>query len=243
MFCHSEYYTRALRPNGGECMPYHINADEVSLDDLKKRLQKTDLVPSRAALMNDLAGKINILKSHGIKTLAGLRFAVKTPKRLESLTGKAGIDREYLVLLRREIESYFPKPYLLMKFTWLPLEEIEIFEKDGIRDTATFYESFIGEETRIKPAGSARVNKEVFKELLCLCDLVRIQWTSPTAARMYVQAGYVSAHNVASANAEAFCNDLMRINEGDRYFKGKIGLRDVKRLIHSAGYLKSTTPQ
>jgi len=29
------------------------------------------------------------------------------------------------------------------------------------------------------------------------------------------------------------------VNEGDRFFKGKIGLRDIKRLVWSAGFVPS----
>ncbi len=32
-------------------MPYHIDAEKVSLDELRKRIEETDLVPSRASLL------------------------------------------------------------------------------------------------------------------------------------------------------------------------------------------------
>ena len=35
------------------------------------------------------------------------------------------------------------------------------------------------------------------------------------------------------------CEALARVNEGDRFFKGKIGLRDVSRLVRSASYVPS----
>ena len=72
---------------------------------------------------------------------------------------------------------------------------------------------------------------------MCLCDLTRMQWTSPLAARMLFDADYTSVTMVSLADPEVLCNALKKINEGDQYFKGNIGLQDIKRLIHSANYL------
>jgi hypothetical protein len=44
---------------------------------------------------------------------------------------------------------------------------------------------------------------------------------------------------VAAAEAEDLCEALEVVNEGDRFFKGKIGLRDIKRLIRAASYVPS----
>jgi len=51
-------------------MTYHINAEKVSLDDLQKRLEATDLVPSRASLREKIAIRMKALKKQGISTLA-----------------------------------------------------------------------------------------------------------------------------------------------------------------------------
>lgn len=115
-------------------MAYHIDAENVSLDDLRKRIEATDLVPSRA-----------------------------------SLTDKIG-DNTLEILAR-------------------------------------------------------------------LADLMRVQWVSPTFARMLIVAGYGNVAKVAAANADDLCKALSSINAGDRFFKGKIGLRDVKRLVQAASYV------
>ena len=35
-------------------MPYYIDAERVSLDDLQKRIVETDLVPSRRSLLEEI---------------------------------------------------------------------------------------------------------------------------------------------------------------------------------------------
>jgi hypothetical protein len=54
-----------------------------------------------------------------------------------------------------------------------------------------------------------------------------------------MEAGYDSAAKVAAADFEDLHQALIRVNEGNRFFKGKIGLRDIKRLIQAAGYVSS----
>jgi hypothetical protein len=54
---------------------------------------------------------------------------------------------------------------------------------------------------------------------------------------MLVTAAYDSASKVAAADAEVLYKALSRVNAGDKFFKGKIGLRDVNRLVQAAGYI------
>ena len=89
-------------------MKYHIDDKSVSLADLKQRIEDTDLVPSRVSLLEGINEIFQSLEQAGIKTLAELRNELKTKKRLEQLSVTSDVDMEYLTLLRREIEGYFP---------------------------------------------------------------------------------------------------------------------------------------
>jgi hypothetical protein len=214
-------------------MAYHINDDAVSLEDLRKRIEETDLVPSRIQLLEGIKIKFQKLEQQGIPSLALLRHELKSPKRIEALVRATGIDIEYLILLRREIESYFPKPVALKEFDWLPKEVIDKLSDKNIRNTSDLYEAA---RSGINIDG---VDAGTLEALFRLADLTRVQWISPKAARMLLDAGYDNTQKLAAADAEVLCDALLRVNEGDRYFKGRIGLRDVKRLIFSASYVQS----
>jgi hypothetical protein len=69
-----------------------------------------------------------------------------------------------------------------------------------------------------------------------------MHWVSPTAARMLIEAGYDSASAVAAADAEELCEALVRANADHRFFKGQIGLRDIRRLVRAAGYVADSVP-
>jgi hypothetical protein len=218
-------------------MAYHIDAENISLDDLRKRIEATDLVPSRVSLLDGIQATMTALERHGITTLAQLRNELKSAKHLEAVAKATGIDLQYLTLLRREIESYFPKPCALKAFDWLPKREIAKLEKNGLRDTAALYAAASSAKSRAELAKSTGVDIAILESLARLADLTRVQWVSPTAARMLVEAAYDSTLKVAAANAEDLCEALVRVNKGNRFFKGKIGLRDTKRLVRAAGYV------
>jgi len=218
-------------------MGYYIEAEQVSLEALRRRIEETDLVPSRLSLLDGIQSKFQRLSEQGLQTLADLRRELKTPVRLESLSARAGLAKDYLVLLRREIESYFPAGHPLRDFAWLPQPEIEKIEQAGLRDTAALYQSLFAPPESVGLARFAGIDPAVLDELRCLVDLTRIQWVSPTAAAMLLAASCSSVAQVARADPEALCQALARVNAGGRFFKGKIGLRDVKRLVHSASFL------
>lgn len=81
------------------------------------------------------------------------------------------------------------------------------------------------------------IDTQTINDLFCLVNLTRIQWISPLAARCLFSAGYNNVKKAAKANAEKMCNELDRINKEKGFFKGKIGLRDIRRLIKAAAYV------
>lgn len=218
-------------------MAYHIDAENVTLDELRMRIEETDLVPSRVTLLDGIEMKLNALEQQGITTLAKLRYELKNAKRLEAVANVTGLDKQYLILLRREIEGYFPKPIKLKAFDWLPPGEIDKLGENSIFDTAGLCKAAGSLKSRSELTTSTGVDAAVLKTLAQLADLSRVQWVSPTAARMLIEAGYDSASMLAAADAEDLCAALRRANEGNRYFKGNIGLRDIRRLVQAASYV------
>ncbi|MDY6959110.1 MAG: DUF4332 domain-containing protein [Halobacteriota archaeon] len=220
-------------------MAYHIDAEKTSLDDLRKRIEGTDLVPSRVTLLDGIETKFKTLEEKGITTLASLHKELKNAKRLEAVSKETGIDAQYLTLLRREIGGYFPKPIALKAFDWLPKEEIAKLEEDGIRNTAALHKATRSKEDSTELEKRTGVDRDILDALAHLADLTRVQWVSPTAARMLLEAGYDSVSKVASADAEVLSDALKRVNEENGFFKGNIGLRDIKRLVRAASYVPS----
>ena len=69
-----------------------------------------------------------------------------------------------------------------------------------------------------------------------LASLCRVQWVSPTAGRMLIEAGYETCQKISTADGNELFEAMNRVNKQGNYFKGTIGLRDIKRLIVAAQY-------
>jgi hypothetical protein len=219
-------------------MSYYISSKKVSLDDLQRRIEETDLVPSRSSLLENIKDKFRALKSHGIATFEDLRKELKNSKKIPSFSEKTGIDEKYLKLLRREIEGYFPKAIPLKSFDWLPEKELSKLEKKGYKNSALLFEALNSSEKREKIINTLEIDADFIDNIYSLVNLTRIQWVNHTVARMLVSAGYTNVKMVAEANAEELRDKLDRENKVNEYFKGKIGLRDIKRLVKAATYVR-----
>jgi hypothetical protein len=127
----------------------------------------------------------------------------------------------------------------LKDFDWLPKSEITKLERNGIRDAAALYEATDSKSKRTALAKSTGVDITTLVTFAQLVGLTRVQWVSPTTARMLFEAGCDSSASLAKVDADELCDALARVNTGDKYFKGRIGLRDVKRLIVAASYIRT----
>jgi hypothetical protein len=193
------------------------------------------LIPSHQLLLDGLTKKMGTLKKAGVKSVAELRTRLKSKKSLASLADGAGINPDYLVLLRRVVEGFFPKPQPLKVFDWLDKDTVVKLEQAGVKNTLQLYEAASsGINALAKKAG---LKSKDLSELMALSDLSRVQWVSPTFARTLVAAGFTGAAEVSKVNPEALYEAVMRANENARFYKGKVGLRDIKRLINAAKYV------
>lgn len=211
-------------------MRYCFDAEKISLIDLKNRIDTSDLVPSRESLMTGLDEKVKFLMEIGISSFADLHRELRDNKHLLEVAGRTGIDKEYLTLLRRESESYYPKPFPLKEFNWLMEDEIAKLKGCGINNSQDLYE-------KQNLAGSSGLAEDLVNDLICMAGLTRIQWVNPTAARMLVDAGFDTHVKVESADLQVLFEAMNKVNADNKYFKGKIGLRDIGRLIHAAKYI------
>ena len=218
-------------------MAYHLDADKIDLPSLQNRIESTDLVPSRAPLLDQIGAQMDKLRAIGIFSLAALRNELKTPRRLKALAAAAGIRESYLVLLRREIEGYFPKPFPLDSLGVLSDADLAKLARSGISHSADLFDAADAPPKIARLAKTSGVDAASLRSLARLSDLLRIQWVSPTFARMLAACGCGGAADVAAANPARLCEALAAANAQSAFFKGTIGLRDVRRLVRAANAL------
>ena len=216
-------------------MTYHLDPNLTDLSFLKKRLESTDLIPSQEPLLDGIDEKILSLQKNGINTFNDLLVGLKTANSLSSISKNTGINPDYLSLLRRVVSGFFAKPRPLKDIDWLDQEAVVKLNMIGVKDTKQFYEAVSADGPDL--ARKSGMTPQVMMRLMEVSDLCRIQWVSPTFARVLAVAGFTSAEKVAQANPEALYEAVIKANEGARYYKGKVGLRDIKRLVVAASYV------
>lgn len=215
-------------------MAYYIDEEATKLRALQKRLQSTDLIPSQEPLLEDISAKMSALGKAGIASLADLRAALKTTKALEALAQQSGVDTAYLQLLRRAVNGFFPKPRSLDELDWLDKRAAAGLKKAGIRNTRQLFEAASKGAGRL--AKETGADKKSLSAFVAIADLCRIQWVSPGFARALAAAGFTNAAAVADADPETLYEAVAQANAGAKFYKGKVGLRDMKRLVDAAAY-------
>ena len=218
-------------------MSFYINADKISLSVLRRKIEETDLVPSRTTLLDNLEINFDKLKKSNISNLSDLRREMKTSRKIELLSKSSGVDYDYLTLLRREIEGYFPKPQKLQSFGILDAKIIHQLEADNLKNSVLLYEAINTPEKRSALAKSHQIDIQLIESMYSLVNLTRIRWVSPLAARMLISAEYDSPKKIANANYNDLHASLDTANKENKFFKGTIGMRDIKRLINAATYI------
>lgn len=216
-------------------MRYYLDENSTEPDALQERLQDTDLIPSQEPLLDGMAEKMISISKAGVCSIADLRSALKTEKTLSSLSKNSGVDVGYLQLLRRVINGFFPKSRPLKSMDWLGVDVVNNLKKVGIANTRQLFDA-----TSTGVSGLAKrtgIDREDAKELFAISDLCRIQWVSPTFARVLVAAGVANAAAVAKANPEALFEAIETANLDVKFYKGKVGLRDIRRLVAAATYV------
>jgi len=218
-------------------MPYHMDFAAKTLGDLKRRLESADLIPSQRPLLEGLDGKLETLRSAGISTLEDLSRALKGAKGPPSVAARTGLKESYLVLLRRTVESFRPKPILLADYPEAHPGAVGALAAAGIRTSAELYEAALTKKERVALATKIGAPAAAIEELAHLSDLSRLQWLGSTFAKVLLEADFRSPAGIAATFPQALLDGVTRANAGNRYYRGKIGLRDMARLVRLASEL------
>ncbi len=209
-------------------------AARTSLEDLQDRILSSDLIPSHEPLRDGLAAKLAAIQAAGVQNAAELLVTLKSARSSAALATSTGIDLTYLQLLRRAVNGFFPKPRPLKDIDWLGDDAVASLATVGIKNTAQLFEAASDPVALTQQTG---LQHKTLDEMVAIADLCRIQWVSPGFARVLVAVGLRTASEVARADPDALCAAIAATNAEAKFYKGKVGLRDVKRLVKAAAYV------
>lgn len=166
---------------------YHIDTSKYPLQKMQKDLLSRELIPSRLPLKLDLETHFQVLEREGIQSLRDLIAVLKNKKAVVEFSSRTGIREEYLVLLRREANSYLPNPVSLDKFSGFKAGDINKLAAAGIRNSRHLFERAENDPDTL--SAELGVTPDVLSELIGLSDLVRAYGVGPAFARILFDAG------------------------------------------------------
>ena len=213
---------------------YQIELDKITLTKLKQLLKKGRLLPSQQVLKENLDERFGILQKAGIKNIQQLQTALKTKGNVSAYARKTGIPENFLTILRREANSYNPKPRALKDFPDVDRKLVSQLAKLGITDTIQYLEKTGTKKDRKQLAQNVGANVKDIETLTRLAELTRLRYVNAAFATLLVKAGYDSVQKMSKSDPTALYNDLVKANAGKKIFGGAIGLEDMGSCVLDA---------
>jgi hypothetical protein len=215
-------------------MGYYVDLSKISIDQYKAKLENSDLLPSRTILKDRLDDRFDHFKNIGVKNIQELLQLLKKKDKLAELSKIEFFSGDYLAILLRELNSINPKPNKISEFSGISPATVSKLDKLGITNTEKLYDRVITPEKRQQLSIDAGIDLSEILELTKLADLSRIKWVGATFARMLHDVGTDTAEKASKSNFDELHKKINQINMERNYFKGKIGLNDMKLFVNAA---------
>jgi len=199
-------------------MAYAFDLKKISLEDFKGILQEGYLIPSQVVLREDIDEYFRILEEDDVKNMLDLSKLIKSKKKAEDYSVQSEIPLDYLIVLRRAVSSYLPKPRKLEDYSDIDKIQLEMFKAKGCKTSKDLYESDLVYNDRI----------------VALMDVSRLRYVSGTFATALVKSGYVSIASISQANPDQMYKDMVETNNEHHIYKGPIGRNDMVFIIEDA---------
>lgn len=213
---------------------YYIDLESISLDDYKKKLTATEIVPSRQILQEKTAERFRCLQKLGIGNLQDCLTALKTAEKVKQLSEASGLSEDYLLTLRREINSFHPKPIQFSKIPMINENVLKKLESAGVKNTKQLFNKARTIQEREVFSRLTGISADELLELIKLTDLSRIKWIGPIFTRMFFESGVDTAEKVSRAKAADLFKRLKAINEKHGFTRANFIENDLRIAIDVA---------
>jgi exonuclease VII large subunit len=214
-------------------MGYCRALDKMSLDAYKRLLEEDYLIPSLLMLRQDIDQVFSKLSDSNIQTAEGLYQALKTKKKAEILADQLGIEREYMIRLRRSISSYIPKSRKIGEYPCIESKLKQAILAQNIKNSKDLY-NYLEQHKLEDLCHHFDVDKKTIVYLKQLMNLSRLRYASPIFVTVLIAAGYHTMDLIAKAEASELLAAFTKYNDQLDLYKGKLGENDMRFIIEDA---------
>jgi len=211
---------------------YYLDLSTFSHETLKERMERTRVPPSHEILREHIDERFDCFAHIGIENLEQLQNELKSKSDVQSFADKTGIPLDYLTVLRREVNSYHPKPIKLKDFPGVDPEVVSKLEQVGIKNTFHLFPNVLTPQDRSKFAFENQIKDQDLLDLTKLTDVARLKWVGPKFARLLVESFCDTVERIASSDYETLYRELMQINESTKIYRGSLGMEDLKDWVN-----------
>ena len=160
------------------------------------------MIPSRIILKDDLRPCFEKLRKAGIKNLEQLQAALRSKQKIKDFAKVTGLSPEYLNLLRREVNSYFPSPVNLSRFIGVQGDVVFKLEQLGIKNSTHLFEVSTNEVQLSTLLSEIGLTQSDVSELISLADISRLYGVGPAFAGILYEAGIDSVRTLMNYTGE-----------------------------------------
>ncbi len=213
---------------------YHIGLEAFSLDRLRRHLESGDLLPGRRILGENVAENFEKLEALGIRNLKDLTAALRTKDKIKAFSEKSGLPQDYLMILRREANSYQPKLVYLREIRGVNPEYVKSLEAAGIKNTKQLFERARTAKDRAELSEATDIPVKDVLELTKLSDLARIGGLGAAYLRLFYETGADTIQGLSQWDPQTLSERLHAVNKQRRLTKIVPSLKDVTNYIEKA---------
>lgn len=215
-------------------MGYSIDLHQISLIEHKASLQERILIPSQQMLREDIDTRFAAFEAAGIRNCGDLLRSIKTKAALQRFSQQTGVGEDYLAALGRQLKGQLSKPRKLSDFHWISADTITNLDGDRIRTTKQLYDFVRTPDSRTALTRRLDLDSAAMLELTKQSDLTRIQWVNANFARVLYAAGCDTLAKVQAADPEILHERILTANAANGFYRGNIGLNDVRICVEAA---------
>jgi len=212
-------------------MPYYKDLSKLSIEQYKEKLKSANLIPSWKILLENIDLWFKYLEKQKINNVEELAQVLKTKTKVQKFSEVTGIPVDYLTILRREINSHKPSPRKLKDFTTIKDSTKQKLEEIGIKNTEQLYTNIITIESRNTLKIKTNLSDEEVIKIAKLTDLCRLRYVNHTFATVLIHTKFDTIENIQNANSQEVYEAVIEANKDNRFYKGKIGVKDMKFLV------------
>ena len=218
-------------------MSYYIDLNNISLNEYKNMLKTRYLIPSQIVLRKNIDKYFLSIEKAGFKNMAMLKETFKTKKKAEDFAKTLNLPIDYTIVLRRELMSHHPPARKIAEYPTISDSIKSKLDAIDIKTSRQLYDLILTKKNRLELSKKLNASDEEILAIAKLMDVTRLRYVSPLFATLLVHSSCDSVEKLSKADEHVLYDEVKKINENNKFFKGNIGKNDMKFLIQDTEYV------